>query len=159
MPVWDNSAENYSPRLQFRSRRVNIDVKPAEWRAGEPIESGEFCDVYLAVDHRGDMPCVKEFFNSRTVGDQDVKKMVARIRLISRSGFPANEEAYKRFGDLHYVKTHGFRAYCFGRLVKATMQLVVCVVESKKSDDSLNDDVATRARRRFQEHCERYPPS
>lgn len=105
------------------------------------------------------MPCLKEFFGSRAVGDQDVKKMVGRLRLISRSGFPPNEEAYKRFGDLHYIKTHGFRAYSFSRQAKTKMQLVVCVVESKKSDDSLNDDVATRAGRRFQEHCERYPPS
>lgn len=131
-------------------------MKQGKYESGKPIEEGPFCRVLLGTDDRGTMPCLKEFFEAKSVGDQDKRKMHGRLRLIARSGFPNNREAYKRFGDLHYVKIHGFRAYCFDRDLNGVKEVIVCSIEPKKSDDALSDEIEKRARRVFAAHCRRY---
>jgi hypothetical protein len=82
--------------------------------------------------------------------------MVARLRAISRQGYLRNKENYEKFGDLHYVKCHGFRAYCFEYRRNDKRVLVVCSVVAKKTNTRLDDSVRVTAERIFESHRERY---
>lgn len=132
-------------------------MNPATCRPGEVIESGEYCDVVLAVDQRGLIPVQKEFFASKAVGREDSKKMVAALRNHARHGPSPSSERYERIAGIDYIKIHGFRAFCFERVVRGRRELIVCHIEPKKRDKALPDTHRARAKARFAHHCERYP--
>jgi len=111
----------------------------------------------LAVDERGRIPVQRDFFKAKAVGPDDKKKMHAALKNFSRIGPTSNTERYEYFEGLHYIKIHGFRAYCHERLRAGVREVVVCHIESKKQDKSLPDHLKDKAQRRFESHCERFP--
>lgn len=131
-------------------------MNPATCGPGDVIEEGAYCRVLLGVDYRKQIPAQSDFFASRGVGQEDKKKMHATLRQYSRSGPSPNPEKYERFADLHYLKIHGFRAFCFERRRLGGRELIVCHICPKKTNRALSDDYENRARRTFHQHCEVY---
>lgn len=136
-------------------RGVNLGVN-----LPKVLEEGRRLRVVLGEESSGRCPAAKTFFQNRKVDAIPVKKLHARLRLISRRGYPAtNPHAYKLFdGDIHYIKVHGWRAYCLERKASdGVTELVVCLVVEKRRNSSLSDGLKTKARHIFTQHCERFP--
>jgi hypothetical protein len=119
------------------------------------LQVGAFCRVVLAEDARGTRPAEKGFFGDRHVDANQIKKMHGRLRRVAQNGYPNNPEAYKLLdGDIHYIKCHGWRAYCMERSTTQGRELVVCLVVQKRHSGSLGDELKSTTRRIFDEHCE-----
>lgn len=103
------------------------------------------------------MPVQEDFFKARAVGPEDKKKMHAALRNFTRTGPTSNSERYESIDGFHYIKIHGFRAYCLERTRAGVREVIVCHIESKKRDKSLPDHLKDKAHRRFEAHCERFP--
>jgi hypothetical protein len=132
-------------------------VNPTTCAAGDAFEEGEYCNMVLAVDDRGRMPVQEDFFKGKAVGPDDRKKMHSALRNFSRTGPTSNTARYKSIDGVHYLKIHGFRAYCIERNRRGTREVVVCHIESKKEDKALPDNLTDKAWRLFQSHCGRFP--